>query len=387
MIPRRRYNINFKDILQIMSFNKNSFCKLQKELELRFPNHHVLLTGSGRDALYSALNMLKNEKNELLVSSLNLKELMPDIEDLGLKINYVDTNSSYTICPQDLEKKISEDSSAILVTHLFGVPAKLDEIMEIAKKNRLNVIEDCAHLFGVTFNGEELGTIGDIGFFSFESNKPINGYGGGLLIYNKQKFKKIEPEKFYSNKLKDKLYFLKGFFKRFFEEILVRSPFYSLAHKILFNDNFRQKFEIFYRNNNSVIRKKTFNDIQAKIILKNLDYLNINQHKAKVKEFAFRKINKHIILQKKKQEYTGFYSVTGLLPEYDLNGSLAFSKYMAQRGFDVGIKSEVIDLCAPLSESSKIYERLVVLPIHEGISFQEIRRLGECINEYYSQNI
>lgn len=386
MIPRRRYNVSLIDLLGLFSCG-NNLTKLQKELELRFPHHHILLTGSGRDALLRGLELIKTEKKEILASSLNLKELMPSIEKKGFKIRYVDVNKSYTIDPTNLKDSISEDSGVVLVTHLFGVPSKMNEIMDIAKRNKLYVIEDCAHVFGITYNGNEIGTIGDIGFFSFESNKPINGYGGGLLIYRKDIFNKVDANTYFSNTFKEKVYNIKGVFKRMLEEYLVRSPLYAIAHKILFNRNFRSKFENYYRSSNKKVRKKTISDFQAKIILKNLDSLDKRQHKEKVKEYAFRKINKHIILQKSKQEYSGFYSVIGVLPEYDEFGVLCFSEYMAQRGFDVGVYSEVIDLCETTDNSKKIYDKIVLLPIHDGISFQEIRRLGECINEYYSKII
>jgi len=94
------------------------------------------------------------------------------------------------IDPIDLERKITEKTKAIIVVHMAGFPAKMDEIMAIAEKYNLKVIEDACHGPLSEYKGKKLGTIGDIGCFSFFSNKNISTGEGGMLITNNEYFSK-----------------------------------------------------------------------------------------------------------------------------------------------------------------------------------------------------
>ncbi len=95
-------------------------------------------------------------------------------------VGYDDLN----IDPDDIERKITPKTKAIVVVHIAGFPADMDRIMSIAKKNNLKVIEDACHGPLSEYKGNKLGTIGDIGCFSFFSNKNISTGEGGMMITN-----------------------------------------------------------------------------------------------------------------------------------------------------------------------------------------------------------
>ena len=88
------------------------------------------------------------------------------------------------IDPNEIEKKITDKTKAILVVHMAGFPCKMDEIMAIAKKHNLKVIEDACHGPLSEYKGKKLGTIGDCAAFSFFSNKNISTGEGGMFISN-----------------------------------------------------------------------------------------------------------------------------------------------------------------------------------------------------------
>ena len=92
--------------------------------------------------------------------------------------------------PLEIEKKITPKTKAILVVHMAGFPAKMDEIMAIARKYDLKVIEDACHGPLSEYKGKKLGTIGDVGCFSFFSNKNISTGEGGALITNNEEMAK-----------------------------------------------------------------------------------------------------------------------------------------------------------------------------------------------------
>lgn len=94
------------------------------------------------------------------------------------------------IDPADIEKKITPRTKGIVVVHMAGFPAKMDEIMAIAKKHNLKVIEDACHGPLSEYKGKKLGTIGDCAAFSFFSNKNISTGEGGMFITNNEEMEK-----------------------------------------------------------------------------------------------------------------------------------------------------------------------------------------------------
>lgn len=94
---------------------------------------------------------------------------------------------NFGLCPKSIEARISSHTKAILVVHIFGNPAKMDEIMNIAKKYNLRVIEDCAQAPMATYKNQYVGTIGDIGVFSLNYHKHIHTGEGGVITTNDDK--------------------------------------------------------------------------------------------------------------------------------------------------------------------------------------------------------
>lgn len=98
---------------------------------------------------------------------------------------------TFCIDAADIEKKITSKTKAVVVVHLFGRPADMDEIMKLAKKFKLKVIEDCAQSPGAIYKGRKVGTIGDIGVFSFTESKIITTGEGGMLVTDNKNEAKI----------------------------------------------------------------------------------------------------------------------------------------------------------------------------------------------------
>ncbi len=91
---------------------------------------------------------------------------------------------TYNITASTIEQRISDKTKAIMVTHLFGNPCQMDEIMELARSRQIPVIEDCAQAFLAKQRGQFVGTIGDIGCFSLQQGKHITTGEGGLVVTN-----------------------------------------------------------------------------------------------------------------------------------------------------------------------------------------------------------
>jgi len=98
-----------------------------------------------------------------------------------------EVDDTLTIDPDDIEKKITSCTKALVVVHMRGVPCDMDRIMEIAKKHNLKVIEDVAQAMGGTYKGKYLGTFGDCGCYSFQYHKIITAGEGGMVVTNDER--------------------------------------------------------------------------------------------------------------------------------------------------------------------------------------------------------
>lgn len=91
---------------------------------------------------------------------------------------------TFNMRPDDIEKKITKSTKAIMVVHIYGHPCDMDPILEIAKKHNLKVIEDCSQAHGATYKGKKVGSIGDIGCFSIQASKNLTGGEGGIMVFD-----------------------------------------------------------------------------------------------------------------------------------------------------------------------------------------------------------
>jgi len=132
--------------------------------------------------------------DEVIVSEFSWITAVSPITYFGAKPIFVDIlKDSWCMDPKKIEEAITNKTKAILVTHLYGNLAEMDEIMEIAKKHNLYVIEDAAEALGSTYKGKKAGSIGDIGVFSFHGAKTCTTGEGGMLVTNDEKlFKKAQ---------------------------------------------------------------------------------------------------------------------------------------------------------------------------------------------------
>ena len=97
---------------------------------------------------------------------------------------FADVDDMGSLDPKSIRALVSSRTKAILVVHQFGIPADMDEIMSIAKKHNIKVIEDCAQAHGAKYRGRYVGTIGNIGVFSLNVNKTIQSGEGGVCVTN-----------------------------------------------------------------------------------------------------------------------------------------------------------------------------------------------------------
>ena len=146
----------------------------------------AVAVSNGTVALHLALLALNiKEGDEVLVPSLTYIASVNSISYTGATPIFVDSNmETWQMDPEDLESKITEKTKAIMLVHLYGHPCDMDKVLKIASKYSLYVIEDSAEAIGSKFNDKYVGTLGDIGTFSFFGNKTITTGEGGMVVSN-----------------------------------------------------------------------------------------------------------------------------------------------------------------------------------------------------------
>lgn len=137
---------------------------------------------SGRGALYALLKSLHLPAgSEVLLQAYTCVAVPAPAFWAGLTPVYVDIDASLTMSAVDLEKKITPQSKVLIIQHTFGVAANMEELLAVAQKHGLFVIEDCAHALKAAHQGARLGSFGDASFFSFGRDKAVSAVFGGVV--------------------------------------------------------------------------------------------------------------------------------------------------------------------------------------------------------------
>ena len=356
MIKLSKSYIDKKDIKSVQNIMKKMYLgmgpevlKFEKILSKYF-GRNCACVSTGTAALQLAVQAAGLKRgDEIIVPSLTYVASFQAISANGAKPVSCDVNQkNLSLCIEDLKKKITKKTKAIMPVHYAGNTGDLDEIYNIAKKKKLRVIEDAAHAFGSNYKGKKVGSIGDIACFSFDGIKNItSGEGGCVVSSDKKIIKKIknlrllgiinESNKRYKGK--------KGF------DIDVREQGWryhmSDLNAALGISQFKKK-EFFKK------KKKTF--------LKY--YLNLLKSFNKIQflDFNYDEIFQHIF-------------VIILDSKFDRN---TFRKLMLKKKIETGFHWKPANQLSffkdkiKLKKTENIEKKLVTLPLHVGLSKKDV---------------
>lgn len=162
--------------------------RLTKKFADMYNSKYCVATSSGTASIHVALGALGVGPGDEVITS--------PITDMGSVIGILMQNAipvfadvdpnNYNLDPKSIEEKITERTKAIVVVHLAGNAAQIDEICAIAKKHNIYVVEDCAQTYCCKYKGQYVGTFGDIGCFSLNDFKHISAGDGGMVITNNE---------------------------------------------------------------------------------------------------------------------------------------------------------------------------------------------------------
>ena len=188
-----------KSIFKVINETQFISGKYVKNFENQFSQslsvNHVISCANGTDALFISLKALGiGSGDEVITTAMSWFSTSEAISLTGAKAVFVDVDiHTFNIDVDQIEKKISKNTKAIIPVHLYGNPVNMEKIVKLSKKYKLKIVEDCAQAHFAKYNEKFVGTFGDCGTFSFYPGKNLGAYGdaGAIITNNNSLAKKM----------------------------------------------------------------------------------------------------------------------------------------------------------------------------------------------------
>lgn len=303
--------------------------------------------------------------DEVIMSSFNFVSAANAFVLRGARIVFVDIHPhTMNIDETKIESAISSATKAIVVMHYGGVSCNMEEIMSIAKRHQLFVVEDAAHCVGAWSDKKHLGTIGHLGTFSFHSTKNIHcGEGGALLINDEQL---IDRAEIIREKGTNRKKFIDGIIDKYSWVDIGSSYLVSELNAAFLSEQFEQLEEV---TNKRRALYKTYQE-GLNILSEKLQIVKLDQkNKTNAHTFFIKCKNKEerttLIAFLKKRE------ITVVFHYIPLHNSFAGKKWGSFSGVD--------------NFTTKESEKLLRLPIYYDLSFAQVRSICESIISFYEK--
>ena len=296
VFPRHAMNFSCSPLLMLLKFfsrGKSGKRKYLWEFESDFARYigvrHAFGVSSGRAALAIILDVLNFRKGtEVIISDYNFPPIPWMLKQRGLKPVFVDIHAeSQNLDVSLIEEKVNSRTGAVLVTHLFGQPCKMDAIMDIAKRRGIKIIEDCAHVCGSEYKGKKAGSFGDLSYFSFGPGKNLPCFGGGMLVTNDESIARkikdlyeglpvLSSVKVWKHIVETAIFYLATHRKIFPYAMFPAIYLLSFLNSDLIDSLLEEKFDDYSLSINS---KYKMTDLQAMAGLSQLKFLDKNNEK------------------------------------------------------------------------------------------------------------
>ena len=368
--------------------DENHISQVENWFSEHYNTRYALVTASGRQAMVLSLASYGFQKDdEVMFPCLTFYILPSLVKQLGLKPTFVNCSDDFTIDTKELESKITTRTRAIIATHIFGNACQIDTIRKIADKHGIVVIEDCAHSHAVTYRGQSLGTFGQASFFSFQNRKPINAFGGGVLLTNDEAIYNFAREAV-SVQERSMLAIFPKLLLNYTELFLTNRYTYSVTAWLLRNDEYRSRILSIYQklHHKNVDARKAFTNFQARIALEQLRSLHeTNSERVRKAALYTDGLKLAESLHTPDPAAHNFYSYVILAREKALS-RLLFNQ-LFHDGIDVGNGESILRNCGNMYDpygdyrkSQDLLERMIELPMYRQLRDCDIQKTIKCIS-------
>lgn len=378
-IPRRDVTAFDSVIATVASWNRidGSERLLTAEFCRRFGYAGAYTTGSGRDGLRGILRVVKGRVTpRAWVPSWTIPAVARIFEDEGFEVRFVDVDPA-TLCltPAIVERQCVEPG-LLLVTHYFGLPADMKNICRVAARRGLKIVEDCAHTPCTPCCGRPVGSFGLAGFLSFETRKPLNGLGGGMIVTNNAATETAltAAHRVMSN----------GFSRDLMKLVMtssewaaLRRPVFSLAAPALYARHPARALVSFYRLFHARGRSgdSVLSDLQSALVLSQLDDLEAAiDHKRGLASVYDRNLPAAFSRPlDPAQRPHGYYMYVTTHPEAEKVG-----RRLRDMGIDCGIGPEVLQRCdtdGSCPGAAELLRTAIELPMYSALTPADCERV------------
>jgi dTDP-4-amino-4,6-dideoxygalactose transaminase len=346
--------------------------KCNKLLESEYGFRRPLLTSSCTDALeMSALLIGVKPGDEVIVPSYTFVSTALAFARQGVRIVFADSRTDNPCIDEEkIEYLITEKTKAIVPVHYSGISCDMDKILEIASRYNLRVIEDAAHAFGATYKGRLLGTIGDLGCFSFHETKLLHCGEGGMLSVNNESF--IKRAEIIWEKGTNRFDFQRGNVRKY-EWIDTGSSFLMSDISAAF------LYSQLREAGNIIAKRKT----QWELYFKSL-------HKLEIDRFIILPV----IPPESEINFSQFYIICRnsnereqLINKLNASGIQSLTHYLDLSESPYILKNQPVKLNGHENPNSIKYQNtLLRLPLYHDLEAEEIIEISNKIKEFYRYN-
>jgi len=164
-----------------------------EKFESAFAKYHkrkfALLTSSGTSAIHSMFVAAGfHDGDEVICPAYTFFATVTPLLFTGAKPVLCDCDENGNIDPNEIEKRITSRTKGVIITHMWGIPCQMDKIVEICKKHKLLLLEDCSHAHGARYKNQVVGSFGDMAAWSLQGPKNVSGGEGGILATSNEEF-------------------------------------------------------------------------------------------------------------------------------------------------------------------------------------------------------
>lgn len=324
---------------------------------------NVIAVNTGSTALHLALNALGiKEEDEVIVPSLTFAASVQAIAACAGKPVFCDIDAdTLNMSIEDLEKKVTKKTKAIMPVHYGGQPCEMDEILKIARDNKLRVVEDAAHAFGSLYKGRKIGSFGDVTCFSFDPIKIITCGEGGAIVTDDDELAQL----IYKKRI---LGIDKDTWSRYKHK---RDWFYSVS---------TLGFRYHMSNINAAIGIVQLGKIEQ--------FISRRREIARIYDRGFTGIKGIKLLTRNYESIAPFNYVVRITKDRD-----NLMEYLKTNGIDSGvhyIPNHLQPFFKPYSISlpvtEEVWQEILTLPLYADLSNEELMRIIETIKKFFSQS-
>ena len=323
--------------------------------------------------------------DEVIIPAYTLGELIPLIEGLGARATPADIDErTLNISPEAVRRRLNARTRAVLALHAFGTPCEIEEITRMAGGRGVAVVEDCAHSLGASVGRKRTGSFGDAAFFSFETIKPVNTWGGGMVVSRDSGLiesvrEATSGDVVDAGPLRKKARAI-AMERLMFATGLAFPPLWLLAQPRcarLMNRLYRR----FQRATPGGVR---YLPVQAEIGLRKLPRLDERIADRERKARLFRSLLKPGIQAQivPSNCHTTLFFFVATLP----HEAAEVRRKLLLRGIDAGVGEEIADDCAAAigyddcPNARRVFSRAIALPFYDGIPDSVINRVARTLN-------